>query len=651
MFKKLFSIALVLFLGFFIVLKNAPNSQATTTTYASDLFARTVSNGWGNADTGGAYTLSGTSSDFKVNGQSGTINAPAANSRAALLNGASAQDVELSFKYATNIVANNRIYVYGVARKTGTSEYRAKISNSNNTLYLQASKIVSGSEITLLPEVKITNITFAANTFIDIKSQFIGSNPTTVNVKVWKDGQAEPSTWQISVTDSEASLQQAGSVGLRINASTGITNGPILTSFKSFSVTSIGANGTPTPTPTLTPTPSNTPTPTPTPTPTSTPTSTPSPTPGVTPYPAISPFPYPANMIYGTNTGLGNLTTLLTDNTGTNILDVAHSLGINVIRINLWNSPVDPVTHLSTVTKAQWDTILAKIASYGMKAIIMPHHAVYNGPGEFNNYYIPYMTDLAITKGLANNPTVLVMNLANEPYLSSGNIAKMITVRNIIKNANPNMLVDTGGWKTPRNPCPAEFQGNYCWENPTDAHLVNMLNDFYSLHHYDYDRPSNEFYRCTIGAYPPLPTPSIPPIYPEPVEFTKAYIAAVRQDIQTYYPNENKPIFLEEFGASNTLKCTDQSAILKTTQQQADIYKGVYTAINQYKNTYNIIGAANWSIYEYCPLSSANGNGIVWKTDSTGKLNCSGKFTILPAGQVIKSFALSTPTPTPTATP
>ena len=47
-----------------------------------------------------------------------------------------------------------------------------------------------------------------------MRVQAFGSSPTTIRARVWLDGGAEPTTWQTSVTDSTAGLQQAGGVGL-----------------------------------------------------------------------------------------------------------------------------------------------------------------------------------------------------------------------------------------------------------------------------------------------------------------------------------------------------------------------------------------------------------------------------------------------------
>jgi hypothetical protein len=56
--------------------------------------------------------------------------------------------------------------------------------------------------------------------------------------KVWLANAAEPAGNQISLTDTEATLQAPGSVGLQSYLSGSTTNAPVVTSFNNFSVAS-----------------------------------------------------------------------------------------------------------------------------------------------------------------------------------------------------------------------------------------------------------------------------------------------------------------------------------------------------------------------------------------------------------------------------
>lgn len=72
---------------------------------------------------------------------------------------------------------------------------------------------------------------------LQIRAQATGVSPTTVRAMVWKTTQTEPSTWQLTTTDSSAGLQTAGGVGLVTYLSATSTNIPIMVSFDDLVVT------------------------------------------------------------------------------------------------------------------------------------------------------------------------------------------------------------------------------------------------------------------------------------------------------------------------------------------------------------------------------------------------------------------------------
>ena len=49
---------------------------------------------------------------------------------------------------------------------------------------------------------------------LSVRVQVTGTAPTVVRARVWRTGQAEPTTWQVSATDATAGLQVAGAVGV-----------------------------------------------------------------------------------------------------------------------------------------------------------------------------------------------------------------------------------------------------------------------------------------------------------------------------------------------------------------------------------------------------------------------------------------------------
>jgi PKD repeat protein len=209
------------------------------TVYVSDAFARTTSNGWGSADTGGAYTLEGNSANFGVSGGTGNITLPAAGAnRSALLNGVSATDVDILFRVSVDKVATgNSYYVYGAARRNGNNSYRPKIIlNANGSVSAHAGVVVNNSESSIAPAVVVPGLTQTAGSFIWVRAQLEGTSPTTIRVKAWANGQAEPGNWQFTATNNAAAVQTAGGVGLRVYVGTTVSNAPVVFSFDDFSV-------------------------------------------------------------------------------------------------------------------------------------------------------------------------------------------------------------------------------------------------------------------------------------------------------------------------------------------------------------------------------------------------------------------------------
>jgi PKD repeat protein len=212
------------------------------TEIAADAFGRTVSNGWGSADTGGAYTLEGSSANFAVGGGTGNLTLPAAGAnRAATLGGLAATNVDVRFRVSVDKLATgNSFYAYAVVRRDGTNAYRPKIIlHANGTVSAHAGVVVNGTESSVAPPVLVSGLSQSPGSFIWVRTQVQGTNPTTIRVKAWAEGQAEPSTWHFTATNSTAAVQTAGSVGLRAYIGTTVSNAPVVFRFDDFEVVTL----------------------------------------------------------------------------------------------------------------------------------------------------------------------------------------------------------------------------------------------------------------------------------------------------------------------------------------------------------------------------------------------------------------------------
>lgn len=221
---------------------NSTNTPAGPIVYAQDRFNRTLSNGWGTAKTGGAWSLSGTPSNFNVNGTDGTMQLTGSNvTRSAYLLTVSAQDVEATFRAKADKVAEGGAQIeYFVVRHINTNtHYLGRIRlPADGSIRIQAMAEVNGTQTALGGEKTLAGFTQSAGTYLNLKGQVIGTNPTTIRLKVWVEGQPEPANWLYTVTDSTPELQAPGGVGLRTFLATTATNAPVLYSFNNFDVIS-----------------------------------------------------------------------------------------------------------------------------------------------------------------------------------------------------------------------------------------------------------------------------------------------------------------------------------------------------------------------------------------------------------------------------
>ncbi len=210
---------------------------------AADWFGRRVLGGWGSADAGGPYALytgNGSPADFAVGSGTGAMRlATNGANRAALLPAVSARDVDerarVSFDKAPT---GSGDYAYLLARRSlDGSEYRGKLHIlPSGMVGVQATRVTAGVEYNVGAEATVAVLTVAPGTYVWVRLRVAGASPTTLQVKAWADGQAEPATWQYSATDSEPRLAGPGAVGLRAYLAGGATNAPVQACFDDWLV-------------------------------------------------------------------------------------------------------------------------------------------------------------------------------------------------------------------------------------------------------------------------------------------------------------------------------------------------------------------------------------------------------------------------------
>lgn len=190
-----------------VVTVTAPAAPAV---FGQDRFERTVAAGFGSAETGGAWSLAGGNAAFAVGSGAATIVNPAAQTRRAVLGAATAVDSEVAATFSFTTVTGSGTYASLLARRIGTDDYRARVwVKPTGVTVIQ---LMRGG--TILQQYAVPGLTTNAGDKLSLRLQAVGTNPTTLNARVWKIGATEPTTWQVTSTDTTAALQVAGAVGI-----------------------------------------------------------------------------------------------------------------------------------------------------------------------------------------------------------------------------------------------------------------------------------------------------------------------------------------------------------------------------------------------------------------------------------------------------
>lgn len=201
-----------------VVLSGGPLSMQAATVV--DSFSRTTSNGWGTADIGGAWTVVTNPANWSTSPSSGSA-AVAVNTEEYAYSAAVARDVDVTAKLTDQLGGcaggSCASLVYLLVRyQTGSGAYYriGMGQDSTGDTFLRGELSAGGS----LWSDYDTGVPVAANAAFRIHVQVQGTSPTTIRARLWQDGTAEPGTWQETVVDSTAGLQQAGHLGARVRS-------------------------------------------------------------------------------------------------------------------------------------------------------------------------------------------------------------------------------------------------------------------------------------------------------------------------------------------------------------------------------------------------------------------------------------------------
>jgi hypothetical protein len=258
---------------------------------------------------------------------------------------------------------------------------------------------------------------------------------------------------------------------------------------------------------------------------------------------------------------------------GEDLIDIAANLGINLIRITNGQRSFNTSTD-SLYTEGQWDQVLNKMQSKGIKALIVIETSSNNA-----DYYTPdirpvylNLVQKYIDSGVFSNPDVYAVDLKNEPLLTDDNISMIQAAHTILKSKYPDLKQTIGWWASTTSPTDPYNPNNYNWSDFAAGKKIANLVDFYSVHMYGGLDSNN----LGTGLNPNLRT--------------KVFLSQVENSLQT-----QKPILIEEFGEANGDAVSDQDTI-GSPELQANIYQGVYQALKDMHSS-QIMGAVAFDFY------------------------------------------------------
>ena len=185
-----------------------------------DTFTRTVSGGWGTADTGQTWATAGAAADFAVGNGYGSAAQPATGIAHLTLLPAPSADVDLSVDVATDQLATGASLFGGPLLRAvnNANFYMTRVDFTTSAgIVLTLRKRVANVETQLATFT--TTLTHTAETFYRVRFQ---ANGTTLRARIWAATDTEPSVWHVEAIDED--LTAAANVGTRSFSNTGNTN-------------------------------------------------------------------------------------------------------------------------------------------------------------------------------------------------------------------------------------------------------------------------------------------------------------------------------------------------------------------------------------------------------------------------------------------
>lgn len=199
---------------------------------AADTFTRTVSNGFGTADVGGAWAVNGTASEYSTTGTAARLTLATAATRRYAILPTSYMTFDVTVRIRTAALATGAALSAGIlfhySLASDNNRYEV-VFNTDQSIGVRAVARVASVETA--GATVVSGLTHVANTWYRVRAQSITPDARQIRLKVWLDGTNPPDTWTVHNTLNATLNPAAGKVGLTGTRETGNTNAAAVIEF------------------------------------------------------------------------------------------------------------------------------------------------------------------------------------------------------------------------------------------------------------------------------------------------------------------------------------------------------------------------------------------------------------------------------------
>lgn len=182
-----------------------------------DNFERTVTDGWGNAETGGTWTRDAARTSYAVRSGRGSIALAPRASAGAQLAGATGTDNDMRLRISYDKAATGGgIFTQVIGRGSLSDGYGVRLwVHENGTMRVAPFRKVGRADNDLNGMVVASGLTHTAGKDYNLRVQVTGTGTTKVKAKIWASGSPEPEAWLVEGTDTTAALQKPGGIAMQ----------------------------------------------------------------------------------------------------------------------------------------------------------------------------------------------------------------------------------------------------------------------------------------------------------------------------------------------------------------------------------------------------------------------------------------------------